>query len=66
MELSELGKKFIQVLAPNGLLTTILIGLKNYFNADINPIDIVVFNILFGLAYVSLWHELRLREFENR
>ncbi len=64
MELENLGKKFIQILAPNGILTAILMGLKNYFDAKFSLIDIVVFNLLFALAYILLWHELRLRALE--
>ena len=64
IKLWDIGKKAGQVLIPNVLLNGAIIGLNFYFNTDINLKDAIIYNILVAIAYVLLWHELRLREVE--
>ncbi len=66
MELAELGKKIVQTVAPYGILTTVLIGLKIYYQVEITLIDMIVFNIIFGLSCITFWHEMRIRELEGK
>lgn len=66
MQLNEVGKNFVQILAPNGILTAVLMGLKKSFGASFSLTDIVVFNLLFALTYLFLWHESRLKILETQ
>ena len=65
MKFEDIGNKLGQILAPNVILSGALVALRNYFNANISLEDIFLYNIILGIVYILLWHEIRLRKLEK-
>lgn len=65
MELWDLGKKIGGILVPNTIATGLMIGLKTYYGYNLTIQNIILINVLLGIALVLLWHEIRLRNLEG-
>ncbi len=64
MKFEDIGKKFSQILFPNTILSVCLVGIRNFFGANITLHDIFIYNIMVGIFYILLWHELRIKGLE--
>jgi hypothetical protein len=66
MEIWDFGKKFVGAVTPNIIFSGALIGIINYFKVIISLQDMFIYNIIFAITYIILWHEIRFRKIEEK